>query len=230
MGMARKQNGFTLAEVLITLGVIGVVAAMTIPPLMNKTNDAELRSSFKKIYSELAQTTAKLANENGGDLVGLFTSSNVLRDYYKTSLSFSKECDATQSPGICWHATANYKSFSGDTPEIWGDVYSGLILNNGALLLFVNNGSVNYVNCTATCGSTLRCGFFLVDVNGFKNPNVIGRDIFVINILKDKLLPSGSGPSGSCDYDNCGSTVVTGASAKYAGCGCGEWVIENKDY
>lgn len=37
--MFRIKKGFTLAEVLITLGIIGVVAAMTIPVLMNSTND-----------------------------------------------------------------------------------------------------------------------------------------------------------------------------------------------
>lgn len=44
-----RKNAFTLAEVLITLGIIGVVAAMTIPTLMNKTNDAELKSAYKKM-------------------------------------------------------------------------------------------------------------------------------------------------------------------------------------
>jgi len=43
-----KQNGFTLAEVLITLVIIGVIAAMTISPLINKTNDAENKTALKK--------------------------------------------------------------------------------------------------------------------------------------------------------------------------------------
>ena len=45
-----KFSGFTLAEVLITLGIIGVVAAMTIPVLIANTRSAKYRSQFKKLY------------------------------------------------------------------------------------------------------------------------------------------------------------------------------------
>ena len=50
-----KRFGFTLAEVLITLGIIGVVAAMTIPTLISNTNGAKFRSQFKKTISTLNQ-------------------------------------------------------------------------------------------------------------------------------------------------------------------------------
>ena len=49
------EEGFTLAEVLITLGIIGVVAAMTIPTLIANTNGAKFRSQFKKTLSTLNQ-------------------------------------------------------------------------------------------------------------------------------------------------------------------------------
>jgi len=51
----NKKFGFTLAEVLITLGIIGVVAAMTIPTLIANTNSAKFRSQFKKSISTLNQ-------------------------------------------------------------------------------------------------------------------------------------------------------------------------------
>ena len=50
-----RRSGFTLAEVLITLGIIGVVAAMTIPNLIANTNGAKFRSQFKKTISTLNQ-------------------------------------------------------------------------------------------------------------------------------------------------------------------------------
>lgn len=53
--MMRKHAGFTLAEVLITLGIIGVVAAMTIPTLMSNTGKAEFKTAFKKIISAVNQ-------------------------------------------------------------------------------------------------------------------------------------------------------------------------------
>ena len=48
-----KRFGFTLAEVLITLGIIGVVAAMTIPTLISNTNGAQFKTAYKKALSTL---------------------------------------------------------------------------------------------------------------------------------------------------------------------------------
>ena len=49
----RVRGGFTLAEVLITLGIIGVVAAMTMPTLMNSTQGAQYKAAYKKALSAL---------------------------------------------------------------------------------------------------------------------------------------------------------------------------------
>ena len=54
-GATSKAKGFTLAEVLITLGIIGVVAAMTIPTLIANTRSQQYRSQFKKTLSTLNQ-------------------------------------------------------------------------------------------------------------------------------------------------------------------------------
>ena len=53
--MMRRNTGFTLAEVLITLGIIGVVAAMTIPTLMSNTGKSELTTAYKKMVSAVNQ-------------------------------------------------------------------------------------------------------------------------------------------------------------------------------
>lgn len=56
--MKQKESirfAFTLAEVLITLGIIGVVAAMTLTTVINRTQSKELETQFKKVYTELNQ-------------------------------------------------------------------------------------------------------------------------------------------------------------------------------
>lgn len=53
MKLFTSSPAFTLAEVLITLGIIGVVAALTIPALMNSTGNAEYVSAYKKTLSVL---------------------------------------------------------------------------------------------------------------------------------------------------------------------------------
>ena len=53
--MRKMKIGFTLAEVLITLGIIGVVAAITIPNMINNSKAAKLRSQFLKAHSSVQQ-------------------------------------------------------------------------------------------------------------------------------------------------------------------------------
>ena len=67
--MAQRKNtkskAFTLAEVLITLSIIGVVAALTIPTLIQRTGNEELVSRLQKAYSTLSQATEAIMTENG---------------------------------------------------------------------------------------------------------------------------------------------------------------------
>lgn len=231
MLLTKKQNGFTLAEILITLGIIGVVAAMTIPPLMNKTNDSELRNSYKKVYSEVSQAAIKMALDNGGTLEGLFTdTTNSMKNQFKPYLNTVSDCDDGTSAGICWHAMANWKSYSGSSTHVNVNNRSALVLNNGALITFSGASAAENSACSAVCGSVNRCGYLIVDVNGFKKPNVIGQDIFFMNIQKNKISPSGI--TGDCDDANCGTAAASGGARAgvFAGAGCGDWVIENKDY
>ena len=66
----NKNLGFSLAEVLITLGVIGLVAAMTIPTLISYTNGAKFRSQFKKTVSTLNQASLMAKAKYGFDFAG----------------------------------------------------------------------------------------------------------------------------------------------------------------
>lgn len=60
----KQEQAFTLAEVLITLGIIGVVAALTLPSLINRTKNRELHTAFLKTYSELNQVAQKYYADN----------------------------------------------------------------------------------------------------------------------------------------------------------------------
>lgn len=59
------KKGFTLAEVLITLGIIGVVAAMTMPTLINNINNKQNIAALKKAYSLISQAGVDVIRENG---------------------------------------------------------------------------------------------------------------------------------------------------------------------
>lgn len=72
-----RKFGFTLAEVLITLGIIGVVAAMTMPVLINNVRNKQLETAFKGAYSILSQAVQQVANDEGGNLKKLISFSQI---------------------------------------------------------------------------------------------------------------------------------------------------------
>lgn len=66
--LANVKFGFTLAEVLITLGIIGIVAALTIPGLITKCKEMQYRVTYKKVYSSLNQAMKYAQEDDGVDL------------------------------------------------------------------------------------------------------------------------------------------------------------------
>ena len=92
-GHLKRANlkGFTLAEVLITLVIIGVIAAMTIPTLINKTNNQEYVSRLKKAYSVLSAATNQLIFEDGtpkASIGGWAVNAESVHNMYKKKLSY----------------------------------------------------------------------------------------------------------------------------------------------
>lgn len=229
-GKGLSRLAFTLAEVLITLGIIGVVAAMTIPTLINKTNDLELKSAWKKEYSTFSQAFTQIVNDNGGSVMGVFatnTGGEALKDAFKSKLLVTKNCIGDSSQGGtgsgsaisgCWHPMSGYKYLNG-TVSTDNMLYPGLILNDGAFVVFASSSST-CTDATITGADFTRCGWLTVDVNGFKGPNVTGKDIFGMAITPTELIPNGArggyDPTiycvpGSTDANNTGR----GCPAKY---------------
>lgn len=175
----KKIFAFTLAEVLVTLGVIGVVAAMTMPTLISNHQKKVYAVEMNKVYNELQQAFLKYRNDaNAVNLAeaGLTSQTNVnqfLKDYFKTVTV----CSNLEPPCI---PNTEYKNLNG------ASVSSGGIEN-------VKNWWSN-VNC-ATLGSGasiciealanhssngVKWSHILVDTNGMKGPNTAGRDVFFI--------------------------------------------------
>ena len=107
-----RRSGFTLAEVLITLGIIGVVAAMTIPNLIANTNGAKFRSQFKKSISTLNQA-------------GLMSQAQYDFDYAGTSAT----CNATQATGAAEHPEVTMTFCSILNGTLTGQTYQGVATN-----------------------------------------------------------------------------------------------------
>lgn len=63
--MKNNYKAFTLAEVLITLGIIGIVASLTLPAIIQKQNEKATVTALKKFYSSISQAYLFAKNEYG---------------------------------------------------------------------------------------------------------------------------------------------------------------------
>ena len=85
----KIKNGFTLAEVLITLVIIGVVAALTIPNVIYETKKKEYSSRLKKFYSTMKQAELRAATD--GKSWGDFVVTNYSQNTYDKAILFRNE-------------------------------------------------------------------------------------------------------------------------------------------
>jgi prepilin-type N-terminal cleavage/methylation domain-containing protein len=188
----KKLTGFTLAEVLITLLIIGVVASLVIPAIIQDAQQAEFKAAWKKAYADIDQTVKMNMIDNGGDLVSAFQNTNDYTDKILAHLAFTKKCYFGYSTGNCWHSGQSLHQLNGNPEDFWAnDNDPGAVLSNGNLLYFYFRS----IECTDRSGGNINfdiCGQIMVDVNGFKGPNTIGKDVFGIWVKKNGIMPYGT--------------------------------------
>lgn len=151
-----KKLGFTLAEVLITLGIIGVVAAMTIPSLMNSTGQAEFKTGMKKALSVLNQAVTMNVALEGNDFSSLSTTAT------------------TGSGGLYNMFVSRMNVVNTGTANAATDMTPFRNANN--YTLFFNDGmAVTFYNTAGACTSSSTNCRLVVDVNGIKKPNKLSE-------------------------------------------------------
>jgi len=207
-----NKKGFTLAEVLITLGIIGVVAALTIPTLMANYQKVQEVAGLKKAYAEITEALRLMANDHGCpdnlECTGVFTDdSNVLGAELKKYLKVAKDCgttyDANDEKTKCLADSVSEYYDGGETSGVdartnmnednYGN-YNFITADGFSVSLSSNGGCFNWLGSGPNLNTSKLCGFAEIDVNGLKGPNNWGRDIFGFFITNGKgpaLYPQG---------------------------------------
>jgi len=197
----KKSRAFTLAEVLITLLIIGVIASIVIPGLIQDSQNAELKTAWKKAYATASQAWKKAIVENGGVAPGQSSGLNDKTRWnaFKSQFSVTKDCSNYGTiVGNCWAKNTV-------TPDSIPGGYQGWS-SGGQLINGVGFASADGMYWTAYNegpGGNFY-SVIAVDVNGEKGPNQWNKDVFTF-ALDDKGVGSpGSfletGPNNSKNY------------------------------
>ena len=198
--LGARKGAFTLAEVLITLGIIGVVAALTLPSLIQKYQDQVLENQLKKTYSTLSQGIQKAMADDGVSNFGdteLYQSCmypeeksdaciqmvkkyfNVVavkttqREYYKNVIQTKY---GGYINGVDWTEGREVLGYYRDKSNRWT-----IPIGEGILLTYVLADGSEFKLIFYSDGDAR----FYVDTNGEKGPNTEDLDVFLLSVDGD---------------------------------------------
>ena len=189
--MRDLKFGFTLAEVMITLGVIGVVAAITMPQLIANINERTYSKRHQNVVQKVTQAMEQMRALD--KLNGTYATTDDFVDALSQHLKIAKRCDSSHITE-CW-TTDKVTDINGDEVLI-NKVKKGvnlnlatvsdnvgLVLADGASLILNYNPESETLDIGSKVmadeytTSTTNSIDFVVDVNGSKGPNKEGKDI-----------------------------------------------------
>ncbi len=218
------KKGFTLSEVLITLGIVGVIAALTIPTILKNYRNKVYASQLKRVYSQISEAAQAIRNDEQTD------------NYYTTSAGVPQDTEAdTCKTGPCYFLNnyfnlANRNCETGDYKCV-GDSYKTL---QGAEMNAPSGYCAQTVNGATICMShnpNNQVTSICVDVNGPSEPNMAGRDVFSMDLKTDGSLSdysSGSNVPGSLGAPaaDCGIRGGSNKNAYEKSAGCMTKILE----
>ena len=188
-----RKTAFTMAEVLITLGIIGIVAAMTLPTVINRAQRKILTQQFKKSYATV-QNAINLAQSEWGapyECYWLKKSANAgyyldqcsaFWDAFLKNVKIIQKCDGddydchpkykTKAEVLAEGGEVLNPSCSIDFP--YANFY---ILNDGTYIIINNNNP----------GTSHHQIYFAIDINGSKGPNKWGYDLYYLTLNREDM-------------------------------------------
>ena len=214
----KTKTAFTLAEVLITLGIIGIVAALTLPAFISNVQGRIQAKRVENINQKLSKVTDKMAVQSG--LIG-YPDTMAFVQEMKKHMSIAKVCDNSHL-AECWGTTEvdvgkdkpweisktkTAKTLKINEPDNWADTV-GIVTADGTPMILsydkecnfdVNNTGLQFDKSSGKSNS-LKCLSGVFDWNGGAKPNKLGDDVITLGMA--------SGLGSSCAFE-VGSTCYT---------------------
>jgi prepilin-type N-terminal cleavage/methylation domain-containing protein len=239
------KKAFTLAEVLITLCIIGVVAALTIPGLIADYQEKS-RATARTVFISRMEEATRVMNVH--EKLAGYSTTEAFVDELVQNLKTIKVCKTNPHECFSSEISNDQKTIQTNTlktAQNFSKDFStnivGLILANGYSALLAYDPGCKPTDVTATGAETTSCLSMVYDVNGKSKPNRIGNDVYTLNAEFGLCIKIGSlcvastktaySPVNTCDgtseWDkNC--TTTTGGSACTSVCTTNQWAGAKK--
>ncbi|MBO5435973.1 type II secretion system protein [bacterium] len=200
----KNRFGFTLAEVLITLGIIGVLAAMTIPNLISTYRKKQIEIQAKVTYSTIQQALrfaayddvgySEVADGNNQEMINWFN--NFLGQHLKV-----EQLCVNKAPG-CWHQIYYLNGNKFGDQNGTGSNILGFVTSKGARFIVDGYAEADIKNQFGVNIGTSGL-VFIYDANGATKPNTVGKDVFVLVWTEKGLVPAGHDKTREQVRQNC---------------------------
>lgn len=187
-----KTSGFTLAEVLVTLGIIGVVAALTTPALIQNVGNAKIGPKLQKAKATF-ETAAEmmLIDENSNSIMGITLSPAELGKKMGNYMKMSRNTEPI--------VYSQYKNANAVDKPIKRNSYGSedcprFDLDDGmSIMIEAADSATTFVKKAVASGyadtpNNQLIGYVYVDVNGPDRPNRAAKDLFVFAMYNDGTL------------------------------------------
>ncbi len=215
MKQASAKKGFTLAEVLIVLGVIGIVAALTIPTLLKNWQEERWKTASKVFENRLTEAVGQM---HARGRLTVYTTTEAFVDELKNFMRMIEVCQ-NDNLSSCFVSevldditpiSTNTLSTAQSFSKSWGTNIIGLKLANGANVFIAYNPSCT-LDPAATGEEVSKCSVAaLYDTNGDSSPNKLTKDVNLFNAELSSFKCEGTLlPEGICVGDSVGGCINT---------------------
>ncbi len=200
-----NKKAFTLAEVLITLAIIGVVAALTIPAVVKNYQKTQTVTKLKKAWSTINQAYNNSQAQNGmyqtWDKAVNIGAAEYFNRYWKPYLKVAKICNTYQECGYNRNDPWKYSDNNQSTTSV--------VATDRRITFLSPDGTVFVIFAligTSVPGETVEYNDIYIDLNGAKGPNKFGRDLFILVRTDKGILPECYNSSVSTINNECSKT------------------------
>lgn len=211
----NKRKAFTLTEILIAVGVIGVVSALTVPNLVNSQQRKAQAVALSKAYASINHMTTQITTDSNavslgesklfkGVLCSAADPDNGCEDSYGNKskllalipqyIKVTKTCSGTDCENVLYDYPNKIENgvlkIQGAKKKLSGDTF---LFGQPLIGFYTADGMIYYV---APINNAL---YIAVDVNGEQGPNIEGRDLYRFYICKNgNILSTGAEPGDTC--------------------------------